>query len=98
MILFSEIKDFLDFLKKYLIEKAVFFGKNFEKIKDLIVTLLIVKRGKYSSSFLNTSFIFLIFTAVVAGPIIAENNPFAFQEKILTSASILSYNPYEVRF
>jgi murein DD-endopeptidase MepM/ murein hydrolase activator NlpD len=95
MSLFSEIREFFVFFQHYLIEKAIFFGKNFEKAKDLIVTLLIVKRGKYSSSFLNTSFIFLIFTAVVAGPIIAENNPFAFEEKILTSASVLSYNPYE---
>jgi murein DD-endopeptidase MepM/ murein hydrolase activator NlpD len=95
MGLLDDIREFCVFFKHYLIEKAVFFGKNFEKAKDLIVTLLIVKRGKYSSSFLNTSFIFLIFTAVVAGPIIAENNPFVFEEKILTSASVLSYNPYE---
>jgi len=95
MGLLDNIREFCVFFKHYLIEKAIFFGKNFEKAKDLIVTLLIVKRGKYSSSFLNTSFIFLIFTAVVAGPIIAENNPFVFEEKILTSASVLSYNPYE---
>jgi len=95
MGLLDDIREFCVFFKHYLIEKAVFFGKNFEKAKDLIVTLLIVKRGKYSSSFLNTSFIFLIFTAVVAGPIIAENNPFVFEEKILASASVLSYNPYE---
>jgi len=95
MMIFFELKDFLIFFKKYLIEKAIFFGKNFEKGKDLIVTLLIVKRGKYSSSFLNTSFIFLIFAALVAGPIIAENNPFLFEEKVAPSASVLSYNPYE---
>jgi len=95
MGLLAEIREFFVFFKHYLIEKAIFFGKNFEKAKDLIVTLLIVKRGKYSSSFLNTSFIFLIFTAVVAGPIIAENNPFAFEEKISTPASVLSYSPYE---
>ena len=95
MGLLNDIREFCVFFKHYLIKKAIFFGKNFEKAKDLIVTLLIVKRGKYSSSFLNTSFIFLIFTAVVAGPIIAENNPFAFQDKILASSSVLSYNPYE---
>jgi len=95
MNLFFEIKDFLVFFKHYLIEKAIIFGKNFERLKDLVVTLLIVKRGKYSSSFLNTSFIFLIFTAVVAGPIIAENNPFVFKEEILTTVPVLSYNPYE---
>ena len=95
MNFFSEIREFFVFFQYYLIEKAIFFGKNFEKAKDLVVTLLIVKRGKYSSSFLNSSFIFLIFTAVVAGPIIAENNPFVFKEEISTTASILSYNPYE---
>ena len=92
---FFEIGDFFAFFQHYLIKKTIFLGKNFEKVKDLIVTLLIIKRGKYSSSFLNTSFIFLIFTAIVAGPIIAENNPFNFEERVSTSASVLSYNPYE---
>jgi len=95
MSLFFEIREFFLFFKGYLIKKSIIFGKHFEKGKNLIVTLLIVKRGKYSGSFLNTSFIFLIFTAVVAGPIIAENNPFIFEEKISTSVSVLTYNPYE---
>jgi len=95
MTVFFELKDFLVFFEKYLINKAIFFGKNFEKGKDLIVTFLIVKRGKYTTSFLNTSFIFLIFTALIGGPIIAENNPFVFEEKTSSPPSIISYNPYE---
>lgn len=57
-----------------------------------------IKRGKYSSSFLNTSFLILILTAVVAGPIIAENNPFVGsleQTPGNFQAAVVSYNPYE---
>jgi len=95
MTLFSELKDFLVFFEKYLIEKVVFFGRNFEKIKDLIVAFLIVKRGKYSSSFLNTSFIFLILAAIVSGPIIAENNSLISEEKAVVKTAVIAYNPYE---
>ncbi len=89
---------FLTFVKEYLIKRFLIFGKNFEKIKDLIVALLIVKRGKYSSSFLNTSFFMLVAATVVGAPIIAENNPFLFsfeQQKANYQASMVSYNPYE---
>jgi len=95
MNLFSEIKEFFVFFKDYLIEKAFIFGKNFEKLKNLIVALLIVKRGKYSSSFLNTSFIFLILAAIIVGPLIAENNPLISEEKRALKTAVIAYNPYE---
>jgi len=95
MNFFSEIKDFLIFFKNYSIEKAIFFGKNFENFKNLIVAFLIVKRGKYTSSFLNTSFIFLILAAIVAGPLIAENNPLVSKEKKSLKNTVIAYNPYD---
>jgi len=94
-MIFSEIKEFTLFLKKYFFDKVVFFGAWFEKIKDIIVAFLVVKRGKYSSSFLNTSFIFLILAAIVSGPIIAENNPLVSEEKNLPKSALIAYNPYE---
>ena len=89
---------FLTFGKEYLIARLIFFGRYFEKIKGFIVAFLLVKRGKYSSSFLNTSFLMLVATTIVGGPIIAENNPFISsleQQKGNYQALMVSYNPYE---
>ena len=72
----KDITRYFRFLKSYLISRAIHFGVQFEKGKDVIVAILVVKRGKYSSSFLNTSFVLLIITVLIAGPAIAENNPF----------------------
>lgn len=94
----SQFRQFLFFLKNYFHSRLMEFGKRFESIKDLLVAILIIKRGKYSSSFLNTSFLLLILTAVVAGPIIAENNPFvgSFEQRPGSfQAAVVSYNPYE---
>ncbi len=93
----KEIGEFIVFLKDYFFSRLLNAGRIFESIKDLIVAFLIVKRGKYSSSFLNTSFLVIVAAAVVGGPIIAENTPF-FQsinnQKNNYQALVVSYNPY----
>lgn len=96
-MLIQEIKDFFVFLKKYFIEKILSFAKTFEKIKDVIVAFLVVKRGKYSSSFLNTSFFLIVVAALVGGPIIAENSPFVDLSRysVASQEGVISYNPYE---
>ncbi len=94
----QSLKDFGFFLKDYFRSRALRFGKRFEHLKDIIVAILIVKRGKYSSSFLNTSFLLLVLTAIVGGPIIAANNPFVAsleQTPGQYQASVVSFNPYE---
>lgn len=73
---FDDHKEFYTFFKGYLHKRLLGWGSRFESIKDIIVALLIVKRGKYSSSFLNTSFFIFVAAALIAGPIIVENNPF----------------------
>ena len=73
---FSELKEFFAFFMSYLHARLRGGGLRFEKVKDVIVALLVVKRGKYSSSFLNTSFFLLVAASLIAGPIIVENNPF----------------------
>lgn len=78
----KDISLFLHFFKKYLTSRVLGFGHKIELVKDLIVAILIVKRGKYTSSFLNTSFFILIVTILVAGPTIAQNNPFVTEEEI----------------
>lgn len=94
----KELREYLIFLGDYFATKAKNFGHNFEKLKDLIVAFLVVKRGKYSTSFLNTSFLLLIATTFIAGPIIIQNNPFVptfAQQSFNGQAPILSYDPYD---
>lgn len=95
----TDLALFLVFSKRYLIGKALFFSAQFEALKDVIVSFLITKRGKYSSSFLNSSLVILVIIAIIAGPTIAENNPFSplfiHQYDQKNQSSVVSYNPYE---
>lgn len=95
----QDIRDFSSFLVRYITARLLSFGKRFEKLKNITVALLVVKRGKYSSSFLNTSFFLLVLTAIVAGPAIAENNPFIqsleLSNKSSSEATVVAYDPYE---
>jgi hypothetical protein len=68
----QDLREFLLFLKEYTTSRLLVTGHRFEKVKDIIVALLIVKRGKYSSSFLNTTFFLLVATVFIGGPTIAE--------------------------
>lgn len=94
----NEIGEFAIFLKNYFLSRLLTAGRNFEAAKDIIVAFLIVKRGKYSSSFLNTSFLIIVVATLIGGPIIAENAPFIKQNSEQTGnyqALVVSYNPYE---
>jgi len=95
----SGLREYLAFLRQYFLAKLLAFGSSFEKVKDIIVAFLIAKRGKYSTSFLNTSFFILVIAVIIAGPSIAQNNPFINsynqQENNNYQAAIISYNPYE---
>lgn len=95
----ADVLQFLVFIRQYFVQKTLLSSRQFEAIKDIIVSFLIAKRGKYSSSFLNSSLIVLVAIAIVAGPIIAENNPFSplftQQYNPQNQSSVVSYNPYE---
>ncbi|PIZ66727.1 hypothetical protein CO051_00830 [Candidatus Roizmanbacteria bacterium CG_4_9_14_0_2_um_filter_39_13] len=94
----KDILPFFLFFKKYALSRAFRYGLKFEHAKDVVVALLVVKRGKYSSSFLNSSFFLLIVTVFIAGPAIAENNPFDDSTdnppRYFQSTS-LSFDPFE---
>lgn len=94
----QELREYLVFLKNYGKSRVFNFGRRFENLKDIIVAVLVAKRGRYSTHFLNSSFFLLVAAAVIGGPTIAENNPFVSslqQEGGATSAGVVSYNPYE---
>ncbi|MFA9288287.1 MAG: peptidoglycan DD-metalloendopeptidase family protein [Weeksellaceae bacterium] len=89
---------YITFLRSYFLRRLFYYGSKLEYVKDVIVAILIVKRGKYSSSFLNTSFILLIITVLIAGPAIAENNPFTndFEANEGTFQSqAVAFDPYQ---
>ncbi len=95
----EELVAFIQFLVVYSKSRLFFFGQNFEKVKDLIVAILIVKRGKYSQSFLNTSFFILVSAALIGGPVIAENNPFIasyFSQNEIPDQSVLETDIYSL--
>ncbi|QQG44296.1 MAG: peptidoglycan DD-metalloendopeptidase family protein [Candidatus Roizmanbacteria bacterium] len=94
----DELRLFLLFFKDYLKSRVWDFGQRFEQFKDVVVAFLIVKRGKYSTSFLNTSFFVLVAAAIIGGPAIAENNPFINSLDQSTGkyqALVVAYNPSE---
>lgn len=94
----QELREYLTFLKNYTKSRILSFGQRFENIKDIIVALLVAKRGRYSSHFLNSSFFLLVATVVIGGPTIAENNPFINslqKDNNSYQAGVVSYNPYE---
>ncbi len=95
----QELSQFFIFLFSYAKSRLTTFAVNFEKTKDLIVSLLVVKRGKYSQSFLNTSFFLLVSAALIGGPVIAENNPFIasyLAQKEPAAESVLATDIYEL--
>ncbi len=93
----QDLKDFFLFAKTYLTNHFFSWGHRFEGLKDYLVAFLIIKRGKYASSLLNTSFLLLVAAALIGGPIIAENNPFSGSASSSSSyqGGIVAYNPYE---
>lgn len=71
----KEVREWLRFLFFYAHKRIIIAAVHFEKGKDILVDLLIAKRGRYSKHFLNISFVFLVAGAVVGGPAIAEYYP-----------------------
>lgn len=91
------LRGYFLFWKRYITARTLRFGAGFEKVKNTIVALLLAKRGKYSSSFINSTLFLLVITAVIVGPIIAQNNPFAneIDQNASEQQSVFSYDPYE---
>ena len=92
------LSGYLTFLREYSFSRAIFMGRKFEQFKDIIVAVLVVKRGKYSNSFINTSFFLLMITVLVAGPIIAENNLYdegVPDEEAYFQSTSIAFDPFE---
>jgi len=82
----SDLYEFLLFMRDYIFSHVLHVGLAFDFIKDNIVRLLLFKRGKYSISIVNSSFIVLTIILTVTVPIVAQNNPFR-QDSLFTENS-----------
>ncbi|OGK40137.1 hypothetical protein A3F34_03320 [Candidatus Roizmanbacteria bacterium RIFCSPHIGHO2_12_FULL_44_10] len=97
----AELVEFTNFFFTYIKSRLLGWGTRFEKIKDIVVAFLVVKRGKYSQSFLNTSFFLLISFTLVGGPVVVENNPFisdSFSQNEAIAQNVLSTDTSAISF
>lgn len=99
----KELREYISFLRNYFVSHIIRFGVFFEKTKDVIVAILVIRRGKYSSSFLNTSFVILVVSIVIGGPVIAESHPaltkvFSRNREAPTEVSTISSDIYSMPF
>ena len=92
----SFLAEYLFFLKRYFKSRLEFAGNAFESLKDIVVAILVVGRGKYSITFLNSIF-FVISTILFSlGPLISQYNPFLKEEKRIDAQVLaVEYNPWE---
>lgn len=72
---FKDITEWIRFLYYYSRKRIIIAAVHFEKAKDLLVDLLLAKRGRYSKHFLNLSFLVIVAAAVVGVPVIAQYSP-----------------------
>lgn len=71
----KELQEWLTFLYYFSRKRIISGAVHFEKGKDFLVDILLVKRGRYSKHFLNISFLFIVAGAIVGGPVIANYYP-----------------------
>ncbi len=66
----------------YLERHAVRFGKAFESQKDILVDILMARRGAYQWPFLHISLIFLAIAGAASAPILASSYPGAIPQAL----------------
>lgn len=73
--LLADFKLWLNFSASYIRHKLEIFAENFESYKDILVSFLLHKRGRYSRSFLNVSVFVIVGAGFIVAPIIKESHP-----------------------
>jgi hypothetical protein len=81
--------DFLRVFAAYLKRKVVSFSIIFEKNKNILVKLFMIKRGRYSRPFLHFATMGVLTIGVIAAPFLASTYP-VFSQNSSTSAKIQS--------
>lgn len=80
---------FLQFFFFYMQKKTTLFLMHFEKYKNLLVKLIIMKRGRYNRPFLHISAISVMGVGVVIAPLLADTYPiFSENERFVSKVPI----------
>lgn len=82
-----ELLFFFKTLFLYFQKKLTIFSFRFEQAKNLIVSLFVLKRGRYKRSFLHFGMMFFLGLGVLGAPILAETNPLLPQNETLIKSS-----------
>lgn len=69
----TQLREFHEFVRKYLKARAYVVFSKFETVKDVVVDLLYQKRGKYSRPVLHLLLFVTLFFGIVFGPKIVES-------------------------
>lgn len=71
----EEFKEWFVEISQFLRQKILNFASGFEKTKDVLVDVLMAKRGVHQRSFLHIGMIVLISGGLIIAPLIAEDYP-----------------------
>lgn len=79
-----EIKDFFEFFLYYIKTKIIAFSTVFEKNKNRLVKLFLMKRGRYNRPFLHLTTMGILGVGVLIAPFLSDTFPvFASQDSVL---------------
>lgn len=79
------------FFLYYTHKKVMRFSRDFERNKNMIVKLLLMKRGRYNRSFLHVTAMLVLGIGILLAPLLAETYPvFSGSNQNVLSASIAS--------
>jgi len=81
------LRAFIRDLTIYIQKKLSLFGRVFETHKDILVDLLMAKRGRYQGSFLNLSVFMLATSGIIAAPHISAYYPTLVQGEVLSTVA-----------
>lgn len=84
--LYTEWKEFLPFVRDYLVEKTLFSTQYFESNKNIVVKNILIKRGKKNRLFLHVIIMVVLTLGVLISPLISETQLFSDEQSLVTFA------------
>lgn len=83
----GDLPEFGRSLAWYANRKFTYFGSHFEGAKGIIIDILKARRGTYQKPFFHVGMVFLMITALLSAPIIANEYPTAASSSAVTSSA-----------
>ena len=83
----KELADFLEFFFYYLKKKLIAFSVTFEKNKNRLVKLFLMKRGRYNRPFLHLTTMGFLGAGVLIAPFLSDTYPIFAQQAVALYAS-----------